>query len=85
MIEKLIKAEMLPSIKKIDDTAIDALISFNDCNDKCDTTHTELELLREEIKELREEIKILRDGETSNITPAKAIDEWLNGKEVRNG
>ena len=78
VIEELIVAKKIPSIEKINDTATDALISFNECNDKCDTTCTEL-------KELREELEILRDGGVVNVSPAQVIDEWLNGKEEKHG
>lgn len=78
VIEELIVAKKIPSIEKINDTATDALISFNECNDKCDTTCTEL-------KVLRAELEILRDGGVVNVSPAQVIDEWLNGKEEKHG
>ena len=81
-IDELIVGEKIMGIQKLDNIATDALLNFNECNDKCDTTHTELQLLREQVKALREELDILKDGGTANVTPAKVIDEWLNGKEV---
>lgn len=85
IIDELIVQEKIHGINKLDNTATDALLNFNECNDKCDTTRTELELLREQVKAMREELDILRDGGLSNVTPAKVIDEWLNGKEESNG
>ena len=78
VIEELIIEKKIPSIRKIDDTAAEALIHFNECNDKCDTTCTEL-------KALREELEILRDGGVVKVSPAQVIDEWLNGKEEKHG
>lgn len=71
VIEELIIEEKIPSIKKIDDTATDALINFNECNDKCDSIKTEFELLR--------------DGVVSTVTRTQEIDEWFNGKEEKHG
>ena len=67
----------------------DILTTHNEYTDLYDTTETrykdfkkEMEKLQSQVKALKEELDILKDGGTSNVTPAKVIDEWLNGKEV---
>ena len=83
-IDELIVAKRILGIEKIDNIATDALINFNECNDKCDTMCKEVEELKEKIAELKLEIEVLRDNGTT-ASPAQIVDEWLNGKEVANG
>ena len=79
-IDELIVAKRILGIEKIDNIATDALINFNECNDKCDTMCKEVEELKEKIAELKLEIEVLRDNGTT-ASPAQIVDEWLNGKE----
>ena len=83
-IDELIVAKRILGIEKLDNIATDALINFNECNDKCDTMCKEVEELKEKISELKLEIEVLRDNGTT-ASPAQIVDEWLNGKEVANG
>ena len=83
-IDELIVAKRILGIEKLDNIATDALINFNECNDKCDTMCKEVEELKEKIAELKLEIEVLRDNGTT-ASPAQIVDEWLNGKEVANG
>ena len=83
-IDELIVSKRILSIEKLDNIATDALINFNECNDKCDTMCKEVEELKEKIAELKLEIEVLRDNGTT-ASPAQIVDEWLNGKEVANG
>ena len=83
-IDELIVAKRILGIEKLDNIATDALINFNECNDKCDTVVNEIEELKEKIAELKLEIEVLRDNGTT-ASPAQIVDEWLNGKEVANG
>ena len=83
-IDYLIVAKRILGIEKLDNIATDALINFNECNDKCDTMCKEVEELKEKIAELKLEIEVLRDNGTT-ASPAQIVDEWLNGKEVANG
>ena len=83
-IDELIVAKRILGIEKLDNVATDALINFNECNDKCDTMCKEVEGLKEKITELKLEIEVLRDNGTT-ASPAQIVDEWLNGKEVANG
>ena len=80
-IDELIVAKRILGIEKLDNIATDALINFNECNDKCDTMCKEVEELKEKIAELKLEIEVLRDNGTT-ASPAQIVDEWLNGKEV---
>lgn len=79
-IDELIVAKRILGIEKLDNIATDALINFNECNDKCDTMCKEVEELKEKIAELKLEIEVLRDNGTT-ASPAQIVDEWLNGKE----
>lgn len=83
-IDELIVSKRILGIEKLDNIATDALINFNECNDKCDTMCKEVEELKEKIAELKLEIEVLRDNGTT-ASPAQIVDEWLNGKEVANG
>ena len=83
-IDELIVAKRILGIEKLDNIATDALINFNECNDKCDTMVKEVEELKDKIAELKLEIEVLRDNGTT-ASPAQIVDEWLNGKEVSNG
>lgn len=83
-IDELITCKRIININKLDNIATDALINFNECNDKCDTMCKEVEELKEKIAELKLEIEVLRDNGTT-ASPAQIVDEWLNGKEVANG
>ena len=83
-IDELIVSKRILGIEKLDNIATDALINFNECNDKCDTMCKEVEELKEKIAELKLEIEVLRDNGTT-ASPAQIVDEWLNGKEVSNG
>lgn len=83
-IDELIVAKRILGIEKLDNIATDALINFNECNDKCDTMCKEVEELKNKIAELKLEIEVLRDNGTT-ASPAQIVDEWLNGKEVANG
>lgn len=83
-IDELIVAKRILGIEKLDNIATDALINFNECNDKCDTMCKEVEELKGKIAELKLEIEVLRDNGTT-ASPAQIVDEWLNGKEVANG
>ena len=83
-IDELIVAKRILGIEKLDNIATDALINFNECNDKCDTMCKEVEELKDKIAELKLEIEVLRDNGTT-ASPAQIVDEWLNGKEVANG
>ena len=83
-IDELIVAKRILGIEKLDNIATDALINFNECNDKCDTMVKTVEELKEKIAELKLEIEVLRDNGTT-ASPAQIVDEWLNGKEVANG
>ena len=83
-IDELITAKRIININKLDNIATDALINFNECNDKCDTMCKEVEELKDKIAELKLEIEVLRDNGTT-ASPAQIVDEWLNGKEVSNG
>ena len=80
-IDELIVAKRILGIEKLDNIATDALINFNECNDKCDTMCKEVEDLKEKIAELKLEIEVLRDNGTT-ASPAQIVDEWLNGKEA---
>lgn len=80
-IDWLIKLNEIYEIKKLDNIATDALINFNECNDKCDTMVKTVEELKEQIETLKTELEILRDGGVS-ASPAQIVDEWLNGKEA---
>lgn len=84
IIDDLITGKRIININKLDNIATDALINFNECNDKCDTMCKEVEELKEKIAELKLEIEVLRDNGTT-VSPAQIVDEWLNGKEVANG
>ena len=84
VIDELITAKRIKGIEKLDNIATDALINFNECNDKCDATCKEVEELKEQIAQLKLEIDILRDGGIA-VSPAQIVDEWLNGKEEANG
>ena len=81
VIDELITTKKIIGIEKLDNIATDALINFNECNDKCDTTCKDVEELKEQIEQLKLEIDILRDGGVA-VSPAQIVDEWLNGKEV---
>ena len=83
-IDELIVSKRILGIEKLDNIATDALINFNECNDKCDTMCKEVEELKEKIAELKLEIEVLRDNGTT-ASPAQIVDEGLNGKEVANG
>ena len=83
-IDELIVAKRILGIEKLENIATDALINFNECNDKCDTMCKEVEELKDKIAELKLEIEVLRDNGTT-ASPAQIVDEWLNGKEVANG
>ena len=80
-IDWLIKLDEIYEIKKLDNIATDALINFNECNDKCDTMVKTVEELKEQVQNLKTELEILRDGGVS-ASPAQIVDEWLNGKEA---
>lgn len=80
-IDELIVAKRILGIEKLDNIATDALINFNECNDKCDTMVKTVEELKEQIETLKTELEILRDGGVS-ASPAQIVDEWLNGKEA---
>lgn len=79
-IDELIVAKRILGIEKLDNIATDALINFNECNDKCDTMVKDVEELKEQIQNLKTELEILRDGGVA-VSPAQIVDEWLNGKE----
>ena len=81
VIDDLITCKRIININKIDNIATDALINFNECNDKCDTMVKTVEELKEQIETLKTELEILRDGGVS-ASPAQIVDEWLNGKEA---
>ena len=80
-IDELITAKRIIGIEKLDNIATDALINFNECNDKCDTMVGDVEKLKEQVQNLKTELEILRDGGVS-ASPAQIVDEWLNGKEA---
>ena len=80
-IDELITCKRIININKLDNIATDALINFNECNDKCDTMVKTVEELKEQIENLKTELEILRDGGVS-ASPAQIVDEWLNGKEA---
>ena len=80
-IDDLITCKRIININKIDNIATDALINFNECNDKCDTMVKTVEELKEQVQNLKTELEILRDGGVS-ASPAQIVDEWLNGKEA---
>lgn len=80
-IDELIIGKEILGIEKLDNIATDALINFNECNDKCDTMVKTVEELKEQVQNLKTELEILRDGGVS-ASPAQIVDEWLNGKEV---
>ena len=81
IIDDLITCKRIININKIDNVATDALINFNECNDKCDTMVKTVEELKEQVQNLKTELEILRDGGVS-ASPAQIVDEWLNGKEA---
>jgi hypothetical protein len=81
IIDNLITCKRIININKLDNIATDALINFNECNDKCDTMVKDVEELKEQVEKLKTELEILRDGAVS-ATPAQIVDEWLNGKEA---
>lgn len=81
IIDDLITCKRIININKIDNIATDALINFNECNDKCDTMVKTVEELKEQIENLKTELEILRDGGVT-ASPAQIVDEWLNGKEA---
>ena len=83
-IDELIVAKRILGIEKLDNIATDALINFNECNDKCDTMVKTVEELKEQIAQLKLEVSILRDGGVA-VSPAQIVDEWLNGKEEAHG
>ena len=83
-IDELIVAKRILGIEKLDNIATDALINFNECNDKCDTMVKTVEELKEQIAQLKLEVSILRDGGVA-VSPAQIVDEWLNGKEEVHG
>ena len=86
VIDELIAKESISGIKKIDDTATDALIRFNECNEKVDSTGITIEQLAKQVQELQETINMLTNEQPSNlISRAEILDEWLNGKEAKNG
>ena len=80
VIDDLITCKRIININKLDNIATDALINFNECNDKCDTMVKTVEELKEQIQNLKTELEILRDGGVA-ASPAQIVDEWLNGKE----
>ena len=80
-IDELITTKRIIGIEKLDNIATDALINFNECNDKCDAMVKTVEELKEQVQNLKTELEILRDGGVS-ATPAQIVDEWLNGKEA---
>lgn len=84
IIDDLITCKRIININKIDNIATDALINFNECNDKCDTMVKTVEELKEQVQNLKTELEILRDGGVS-VSPAQIVDEWLNGKEETHG
>ena len=79
-IDVLIIGKEILGIEKLDNIATDALINFNECNDKCDTMVKDVEELKKQIEQLKLEVSVLRDGGVA-ATPAQIVDEWLNGKE----
>lgn len=79
-IDKLIIGKEILGIEKLDNIATDALLNFNECNDKCDTTCKDVEELKKQIEQLKLEISTLRDGGVA-VSPAQIVDEWLNGKK----
>ena len=81
VIDDLITSKRIININKIDNIATDALINFNECNDKCDTMVKDVEELKKQIEQIKLEVSILRDGGVS-ASPAQIVDEWLNGKEA---
>ena len=81
VIDDLITCKRIININKLDNIATDALINFNECNDKCDTMVKTVEELKEQVQNLKTELEILRDGGVS-ASPAQIVDEWLNGKEA---
>ena len=80
VIDELITTKKITGIEKLDNVATDALINFNECNDKCDTMVKSVEELKEQVQNLKTELEILRDGGVA-ASPAQIVDEWLNGKE----
>ena len=80
IIDNLITCKRIININKLDNIATDALINFNECNDKCDTMVKTVEELKEQVQNLKTELEILRDGGVA-ASPAQIVDEWLNGKE----
>lgn len=80
VIDDLITCKRIININKLDNIATDALINFNECNDKCDTMVKTVEELKEQVQNLKTELEILRDGGVA-ASPAQIVDEWLNGKE----
>ena len=80
-IDELIVAKRILGIEKLDNIATDALINFNECNDKCDTMVKDVEELNDKIAQLKLEVSLLRDGGVA-VSPAQIVDEWLNGKEA---
>ena len=80
-IDELITCKRIININKLDNIATDALINFNECNDKCDTMVKTVEELKEQVQNLKTELEILRDGGVA-ASPAQIVDEWLNGKEA---
>ena len=79
-IDDLIVAKIILGIENLYNISTDALIKFNECNDKCDTMVKTVEELKEQVQNLKTELEILRDGGVS-ASPAQIVDEWLNGKE----
>ena len=84
IIDNLITCKRIININKLDNIATDALINFNECNDKCDTMVKDVEELKKQIEQLKLEVSILRDGGVA-VSPAQIVDEWLNGKEEAHG
>ena len=81
IVDELIVCKEIVEIDKLDNIATDALINFNECNDKCDSMVRDVEELKEKLAELKLELEVLRDNGTT-ASPAQIVDEWLNGKEA---
>lgn len=74
--ERLVEEHKIRAIEKLDDNVTEALITYNEANDKIDTyivgTDKRLKALEEGTNESKKQ---------EELTPAQILDEWLNGKK----
>ncbi len=74
--ERLVEEHKIGAIEKLDDNVTEALITYNEANDKIDTY----------IIKTDKRLKVIEEGTSESqkqdeLTPAQILDEWLNGKK----